>query len=118
MEKALRNKFEARGNLFPLPKENTMNEEEITILQQKDQQSEQSIGLRKAEKEAIVISSSSSGSFSPGLASNSPHSHIQMPYSSTRPSPSTPARVALLPFAAFSTWFPMSLCLSPTPPTS
>ena len=57
MEKALRNKFEARGNLFPLPKENTMNEEEITILQQKDQQSEQSIGLRKAEKEVEELKS-------------------------------------------------------------
>ncbi|MCK4721819.1 MAG: hypothetical protein KAT75_00875 [Dehalococcoidia bacterium] len=34
-----------------------MNEEEITILQQKDQQSEQSIGLRKAEKEVEELKS-------------------------------------------------------------
>jgi septal ring factor EnvC (AmiA/AmiB activator) len=33
MEKALRNKFEARGNLFPLPKENKVNEEEMAALQ-------------------------------------------------------------------------------------
>lgn len=52
MEKALRNNFEARGNLFPLPKENTMNEEEITILQQKDQQKEAELeGARKEVEE-------------------------------------------------------------------
>lgn len=48
----MRNKFEARGNLFPLPKENTMNEEEITILQQKDQQKEAELeGARKEVEE-------------------------------------------------------------------